>query len=142
METAAFPFWLLFLLFGRAAPAAPACSPSKFTLYVEKPECDICLEIKTTICSGNCTSWVLFLKSLDVNRQSSCTYDRIEYRTVPLPGCPVDFTFPVALSCRCDSCDRSTTECTERAGKATAECTKPVVKVHAYPGQKSYLMFS
>lgn len=55
METAVFTPWLLFLLF---SPAVPMCLPTDFTLYVEKPECDFCVVINTTICMGFCYSRV------------------------------------------------------------------------------------
>lgn len=54
-KTAVFTCWLLFLLF---SPAVPMCLPTDFTLYVEKPECDFCVAINTTICMGFCYSRV------------------------------------------------------------------------------------
>lgn len=55
MDTAVFSCWLLFLLF---SPAVPMCLPTDFTLYVERPECDFCVAINTTICKGFCYSRV------------------------------------------------------------------------------------
>lgn len=55
METAVFSCWLLFLLF---SPAVPMCLPTDFTLYVDRPECDFCVAINTTICMGFCYSRV------------------------------------------------------------------------------------
>lgn len=55
METAVFPCWLLFLLL---SPAVPTCFPTDFTMYVERPECDYCVAINTTICMGFCYSRV------------------------------------------------------------------------------------
>lgn len=53
--TAVFSCWLFFLLF---SPAVPMCLPTDFTLYAEKPECDFCVAINTTICMGFCYSRV------------------------------------------------------------------------------------
>lgn len=55
MEAAVFSCWLLFLLF---SPAVPTCLPTDFTLHVERPECDFCVAINTTICMGFCYSSV------------------------------------------------------------------------------------
>lgn len=55
MDTAVFSCWLLFLLF---SPVVPMCLPTDFTLYVERPECDFCVAINTTICKGFCYSRV------------------------------------------------------------------------------------
>lgn len=55
METAVLNCWLLFLMF---SPTVPMCLPTDFTLYAEKPECDFCVAINTTICMGFCYSRV------------------------------------------------------------------------------------
>ena len=46
---------VLLLMF---SPAAPMCVPTDYTLYVEKPECNFCVAINTTICMGFCYSRV------------------------------------------------------------------------------------
>lgn len=76
--------------------------------------------------------------------QSGCTYDKVEYRTAILPGCPIDanpvFTYPVALSCHCGDCKTDSDECAHRASGSGARCTKPVKGIHPYPGQSDYMI--
>lgn len=76
--------------------------------------------------------------------QRGCTYDKVEYRTAILPGCPIDsdpvFTYPVALSCHCGACRTDSDECAHRAGGDRAKCTKPVRRLYPYPGQTSYMI--
>ncbi|GAA6216783.1 thyrotropin subunit beta-like [Lates japonicus] len=144
METAVFNCWLLFLLF---SPSVPMCLPTDFTLYVEKPECDFCVAINTTICMGFCYSRDSNMRDILGPRyliQRGCTYDRVEYRTAILPGCPVDsnpvFTYPVALSCHCGACRTDSDECAHRASVDRAKCTKPVRRIYPYPGQSNYMI--
>ncbi|XP_041636575.1 LOW QUALITY PROTEIN: thyroid stimulating hormone subunit beta a [Cheilinus undulatus] len=143
METAVFTCWLLFLMF---SPVVPICLPTDFTMHVEKPECDFCVAINTTICMGFCPSWDRIRQ--DKNRppyiqQIGCTYDKVEHRTAILPGCPIEanpvFTYPVALSCRCDSCRTETNECVQRASPVGSSCTKPVKMLYPYPDQSNYM---
>lgn len=76
--------------------------------------------------------------------QRGCTYNKVEYRTAILPGCPVDanpaFTYPVALSCHCGACRTDSDECAHRASVDGARCTKPVRHLYPYPGQSSYMI--
>ncbi|KAG7226797.1 hypothetical protein INR49_014146 [Caranx melampygus] len=144
METAVLNCWLLFLMF---SPAVPMCLPTDFTLYAEKPECDFCVAINTTICMGFCYSRDSNMRDLFGSRyliQRGCTYDKVEYRTAILPGCPIDsnpaFTYPVALSCHCGACRTDSDECAHRAGGDRAKCTKPVRHLYPYPGQSSYMI--
>ncbi|XP_061146720.1 thyroid stimulating hormone subunit beta a [Syngnathus typhle] len=70
--------------------------------------------------------------------QRGCTYDRVEYRTIQLPGCPdaasAAFTYPVALSCHCGACRTDTDECAHRADMGAIACTKPVRHMYPYLG--------
>ncbi|XP_069389002.1 thyroid stimulating hormone subunit beta a [Paralichthys olivaceus] len=142
METTVFNCWLLFLLF---SPTVPMCLPTDFTLYVEKPECDFCVAINTTSCMGFCHSWERNLKDSFGPRvvQRGCTYDEVAYRTVVLPGCPVNanpvFTYPVALSCHCGTCRTDSDECARRATVDRPRCTKPVRRVYPFLGQSDYM---
>lgn len=76
--------------------------------------------------------------------QRGCTYDKVEYRSAILPGCPLEsnpvFTYPVALSCHCSACRTDSDECTHRASTGGGRCTKPVRLVHPYPGQSTYMI--
>ncbi|XP_074531425.1 thyroid stimulating hormone subunit beta a [Halichoeres trimaculatus] len=137
MEAAVFPSLLLFLLF---SPAVPMCLPTDFILHVERPECDFCVAINTTSCMGYCPSKDSIIK--DEYRppyleQQGCTYEKLEYRTAILPGCPIEtnpvFTYPVALSCKCGSCRTDTDECAHRASGVGGRCTKPVRRLYPYP---------
>uniref|UniRef100_A0A8C6SD86 Gonadotropin subunit beta-2 n=1 Tax=Neogobius melanostomus TaxID=47308 RepID=A0A8C6SD86_9GOBI len=101
------------------SPAVPMCLPSDFTLYVEKPECDFCVAINTTICMGFCRTKDSIVRSAvgPLLYQRSCTYDKVEYRTTMLPGCSANplFTYPVALSCHCSTCRTENNDCAHRA---------------------------
>ncbi|XP_077459061.1 thyroid stimulating hormone subunit beta a [Stigmatopora argus] len=128
----------LFLLF--CSPAAPMCLATDYTLYVEKPECDYCVAINTTICMGYCYSRDSNIRNSFGSRfliQAGCTYEKVEYRTTQLPGCPgaasAAFTYPVALSCHCGACRTDTSECAHRAGMGGTGCTKPVRHMYLYP---------
>ncbi|XP_075997312.1 thyrotropin subunit beta-like [Genypterus blacodes] len=145
MDPSVFACGLLVLLF---SPVAPLCIPTDFTLYVEKPECDYCVAINTTICMGFCFSKDINM-NININRrrnliQTGCAYDKVEYRTAILPGCsfvadPV-FTYPVALSCHCSACSTDGNECAHRASRKGATCTKPVRRIYPYPEKASYLL--
>ncbi|MEQ2169223.1 hypothetical protein GOODEAATRI_022947 [Goodea atripinnis] len=144
METSVFSCWVLFLLF---YPAVPMCLPTEFTLFVEKPDCDYCVAINTTICMGFCFTRDSNMRDIFRPRfvvQRSCTYDRVEYRTVILPGCAIDsnpvYTVPVALSCHCGACRTGRDECTRTANSYNANCAKPVRRVYPYLGQSNYMI--
>ncbi|XP_016891972.1 thyroid stimulating hormone subunit beta a [Cynoglossus semilaevis] len=138
METSVFNSWLLFLLF---SPAVPMCLPTDFTMYVEKPECDYCVAVNTTICEGFCYSRDSNKRFLRMPFQTRCTYDQVEYRSTVLPGCPINtnaiFTYPVALSCRCGSCTTESIDCTHRSSGRRQRCTKPVRHIYSYPDPAS-----
>lgn len=74
--------------------------------------------------------------------QSGCTYDKVEYRSAVLPGCPISansvFTYPVALGCHCGACRTDSDECAHRASVHGARCTKPVR--HIYPNPDNYMI--
>lgn len=76
--------------------------------------------------------------------QRGCTYDKVEYRTAVLPGCPADtnraFTYPVALSCHCGACRTDSDECAHRASVDGAGCTKPVRRLYPYSDQRDYMI--
>uniref|UniRef100_H3DLQ2 Gonadotropin subunit beta-2 n=2 Tax=Tetraodon nigroviridis TaxID=99883 RepID=H3DLQ2_TETNG len=144
MAEAVFPFWLFFLLF---SPAVPMCLPTDFTLYVERPECEFCMAINTTICMGFCYSRDSNMRDILGPRflvQRGCTYDKVEYRTAVLPGCSIDvdptFTYPVALSCHCGACRTDSNQCAHRASMDGARCTKPLRNLYPFPGQGNYMI--
>nr|BBI36963.1 thyroid stimulating hormone, beta-subunit [Polymixia japonica] len=133
MDSSVFIF-LLCLLF---SPAVPLCTPTDYTIYVEKPECDFCVAINTTICMGFCYSRDSNMRDIVGPRfliQKGCTYDKVAYRTAILPGCPNDanplFTYPVAVSCHCGSCKTDSDECAHRASGDGARCTKTLRHIH------------
>lgn len=76
--------------------------------------------------------------------QRGCTYDKVEYHTAILPGCPIEanpvFTYPVALSCHCSACRTDTDECAHRASMDGTKCTKPVRRIYPYPGHSNYVI--
>ncbi|KAM3878350.1 thyroid stimulating hormone subunit beta a [Diretmus argenteus] len=143
MQSSVFTSGLLSLLFSLAAPM---CMPTDFTLYVEKPDCDFCVAINTTICMGFCYSSDSNVRDIVGPRfliQRGCTYDKVEYRTAILPGCPINanplFTYPVALSCHCGPCKTDSDECAHRASGGGDKCTKPLRRIYPFPGQSSYM---
>ncbi|XP_059919934.1 thyroid stimulating hormone subunit beta a [Gadus macrocephalus] len=125
---------VLLLMF---SPAAPMCVPTDYALYVEKPECNFCVAINTTICMGFCYSRDSNMGDLVGLRfllQRGCTYNQVEYRTAILPGCPSEgsslFSYPVALSCHCGACNTAVDECAHRASSNRPTCTKPVRHIY------------
>ncbi|KAG9352839.1 hypothetical protein JZ751_017415 [Albula glossodonta] len=134
---------LLCLLVGQVLGT---CSLTDYTLYVEKPECDFCVAINTTICMGFCYSWdsnVVWLPGKWSRAQKICTYQAVEYRTVELPGCPLNvdrlFSYPVALNCHCSTCDPARQQCAHRTSTDEDKCSKPLHHIYPYPGQSNYI---
>ncbi|XP_053355213.1 thyroid stimulating hormone subunit beta a [Clarias gariepinus] len=134
---------ILGLLVGKAMPV---CVPTEYTLYVEKPECDYCVAINTTICMGFCFSRDSNMKELVGPRfliQRSCTYQDVEYRTAVLPGCAPHadshFTYPIAHSCYCSMCNTHRDECAHKTRFSAAKCIKPVQHSYPYSGQSDYV---
>ncbi|XP_036426973.1 thyroid stimulating hormone subunit beta a [Colossoma macropomum] len=137
MSAAVLVAGILGLLLGTAMPM---CTPTEYTLYIEKPECDYCVAINTTICMGFCFSRDSNMKELVGPRfliQRSCTYQEVEYHTAALPGCPPHadphFTYPVALSCHCSMCNTRSDECAHKSSGSGARCSKPVRHLYSYP---------
>uniref|UniRef100_A0A3P8WC23 Thyrotropin subunit beta n=1 Tax=Cynoglossus semilaevis TaxID=244447 RepID=A0A3P8WC23_CYNSE len=107
METSVFNSWLLFLLF---SPAVPMCLPTDFTMYVEKPECDYCVAVNTTICEGFCYSRTLdhcigFLcvkgsswKSWIATRGSCVCLFRRAAPSTPTPSSPIPWLLAAAAA--------------------------------------------
>ncbi|TWW62306.1 Thyrotropin subunit beta [Takifugu flavidus] len=123
------------------------CLPTDFTLYVERPECEFCVAINTTICMGFCYSRDSNMRDILGPRflvQRGCTYDKVEYRTAILPGCSIQanptFTYPVALSCHCGACRTESNECAHRASMDGARCTKPFRDLSLFSGQSNYMI--
>ncbi|KAM4796419.1 thyrotropin subunit beta [Rhinophrynus dorsalis] len=119
------------------------CVLTEYTMYVEKKECAYCLAINTTICSGFCTTRDPNLKEglpKSILSQNACSYKDYIHRTVTIPGCPMHvnplYSYPVALSCRCDKCNTEYSDCIQDMIK-TNYCTKPR-KPH-YVGFSSYI---
>uniref|UniRef100_A0A8C9VRQ6 Thyrotropin subunit beta n=1 Tax=Scleropages formosus TaxID=113540 RepID=A0A8C9VRQ6_SCLFO len=142
-STLALTCGLLYMLGGRALSL---CSLTDYTLYVEKPGCDYCVAINTTICMGFCYSWDTNMVGLVGKRlllQRGCTYRSIEYQTITLPGCqrhanPL-FSYPVAQDCYCSTCDTGSHECTHKgAGDSSVQCAKPLLHIYPYPGQSNH----
>uniref|UniRef100_A0A673YWS8 Thyrotropin subunit beta n=1 Tax=Salmo trutta TaxID=8032 RepID=A0A673YWS8_SALTR len=134
MESSVAMCGLLGLLFSQAVPM---CVPTDYTLY-ERHECDFCVAINTTICMGFCYSRVSSWLDHD-SWSRGCTYDQVEYHTVILPGCPLHanplFTYPVALSCHCGTCNTDSDVYAHKASSGDSpRCTKPLRHIYPYPG--------
>ncbi|XP_062852670.1 thyroid stimulating hormone subunit beta a [Trichomycterus rosablanca] len=119
--------------------AVPMCIPTEYTLYIEKPGCNYCVAVNTTICMGFCFSRDSNMKELLGTRfliQRSCTYQDMEFHTAVLPGCApyADpyFTYPVALSCHCSMCNTRSDECARKTGIPSGKCTKSIQHLHPY----------
>ncbi|XP_036388730.1 thyrotropin subunit beta-like [Megalops cyprinoides] len=130
MGSTALTCCILCLLMGQAIAK---CRPQNYTLYMERKECDHCMTINTTICSGFCYSrdsnmrgpiWKPYMI------QRTCVYQSLVYRTAKLPGCPsnVDplFSYPVALQCHCSRCNTTSIECVQRARRTSTRCSKSI----------------
>ncbi|XP_063071783.1 thyroid stimulating hormone subunit beta a [Engraulis encrasicolus] len=153
MAMSAFLSAVMFLLL---RSAMPSCVPTEYTLYVEKPGCDYCVAINTTICTGFCFSRDSNVKELVGPRfvlQTGCAYQELEYRTAQLPGCgPQEdplFTYPVALSCHCGTCRPHSDECSTHHGHSGgrwggSQCSKPLWPFYlepSYPQQDNYIQY-
>ncbi|XP_077831796.1 lutropin subunit beta isoform X1 [Macaca mulatta] len=111
--------WLLLSMGGARAsrePLRPLCRPINATLAAEKEACPVCITVNTSICAGYCPTMMRVLQAaLLPLPQVVCTYREVRFDSIQLPGClpgvdPV-VSFPVALSCRCGPCHRSTSDC-------------------------------
>ncbi|KAM7411816.1 hypothetical protein PAMA_021679 [Pampus argenteus] len=88
------------------------------TIWIDKQDCDQCVAINTTICSGYCFTQDTNLKGRFGRNfliQRSCVPLSLEYRAAHLPGCPQDVNpqlyYPVARCCSCRHCDSRTNHC-------------------------------
>ncbi|XP_041427549.1 lutropin subunit beta-like isoform X1 [Xenopus laevis] len=93
------------------------CHPTNVTISAEKEDCPICFTLTTTICSGYClTRDPVFKNALSSVYQNICTYNEIRYDTIKLPDCLPGtdpfFTYPVAVSCKCNQCKMDYSDCT------------------------------
>uniref|UniRef100_A0A673J876 Thyrotropin subunit beta n=1 Tax=Sinocyclocheilus rhinocerous TaxID=307959 RepID=A0A673J876_9TELE len=126
--------------------AMPMCAPTEYTIYIERQECNYCVAVNTTICMGFCFSRDSNVKELVGPRflvQRGCTYQEVEYRTAILPGCPSHadphFTYPVALSCHCSTCNTHSDECAHKTSNAGMKCSKPVRHLYPDPEENNYI---
>ncbi|XP_069617810.1 thyrotropin subunit beta isoform X1 [Ranitomeya imitator] len=107
------------------------CMLTEYIMYVEKEECAYCIAVNTTICSGYCKTMDPNVKGRQlktISNQNVCSYHDYIQKTISVPGCPVHvnplYTYPVALSCKCDKCNTEYTDCVQdRIG--SNYCTKP-----------------
>nr|AIA09918.1 follicle stimulating hormone [Arapaima gigas] len=96
--------------------AGPHCDLNNITIPLENEECEKCITITTTSCTGWCfTQDPVYKSSLAPYIQHTCNFKEVAYESAFLPDCPegVDphFTYPVALSCECSRCNTDTTDC-------------------------------
>ncbi|XP_076870302.1 thyroid stimulating hormone subunit beta a [Brachyhypopomus gauderio] len=123
----------------------PVCLPTAYTLYIEKPECDYCVAVNTTICMGFCFSRDSNIKELVGPRfliQRSCTYEDVEYRTAVLHACAPHadphVTYPVAARCHCGRCNTRSHECVHKSARAATRCSKPARHLYAEPAASDH----
>ncbi|XP_073671352.1 thyroid stimulating hormone subunit beta a isoform X1 [Paramisgurnus dabryanus] len=126
--------------------AMPICVPTEYTLYIERQECNYCVAVNTTICMGFCFSRDSNVKELLGPRflvQRGCTYEEVEYRTAVLPGCPSHadphFTYPVAVSCHCSTCNTHSDECAHKTSNSGVRCSKPVRHLYPDPDENNFI---
>ncbi|KAG9485579.1 thyrotropin subunit beta [Eleutherodactylus coqui] len=107
------------------------CMLTEYIMYVEKEECAYCIAVNTTICSGYCKTSDSNVKGSELKTksiQNVCTYNEYTHKTISVPGCPVHvnplYTFPVALSCKCDKCNTEYSDCVQDRIDCNY-CTKP-----------------
>ncbi|XP_072282561.1 thyrotropin subunit beta isoform X2 [Pyxicephalus adspersus] len=126
-------FLVSFVLCFAHGHAAFLCTLTEFTMYIEKEECAFCIAVNTTICSGYCPTKDPNMKGnlpeINLN-QNVCTYSDYIHKTVLIPGCPKHvnslYTYPVALSCRCDKCNTDYIDCVQDSIESNY-CTKPII---------------
>ncbi|XP_027693478.1 follitropin subunit beta [Vombatus ursinus] len=95
------------------------CMLTNITISVEREECEFCININTTWCSGYChTRDLVYKDPIRPNIQKACTFKEFVYETVNLPGCATQadslYSYPVATACHCGPCDTDSTDCTVR----------------------------
>ncbi|XP_006002637.1 thyrotropin subunit beta-like [Latimeria chalumnae] len=119
------------------------CTVTRYMMYVEKEQCSHCIAINTTICSGYCITRDPNLKALlprTALSQSVCTYNKVKYLTIRIPGCAphIDpyYRFAVAINCKCSLCNTDSTDCTNE-GENPNECNQPQWRI---PAMKSRLL--
>ncbi|CAL8276416.1 unnamed protein product [Boreogadus saida] len=110
---------------------ACGCTLKNFTLMIEKYECEQCVLINTTICSGYCyTQDTNFRGRVGKNFliQRGCTPGSLVYRTARLVGCPRNVNpviyYPEFHRCKCRSCDRRTHHCVQKSRYPLNQCRK------------------
>ncbi|NXY14094.1 FSHB protein, partial [Atrichornis clamosus] len=96
-----------------------SCQLTNITIAVEREECEFCITVNATWCSGYCFTRDPVYKYPPVSSvQQTCTFKEVVYETVKIPGCgdhPESFySYPVATECHCETCDTDTTDCTVR----------------------------
>ncbi|XP_044065739.1 follitropin subunit beta-like isoform X1 [Siniperca chuatsi] len=95
-----------------------ACALKNHTLWIERHDCDQCVAINTTICSGYCYTQDTNLRGRFGRTfviQRSCVPLSLVYRVARVPGCPQDVNaqlyYPAARRCSCRRCDARTHHC-------------------------------
>ncbi|KAK7884243.1 hypothetical protein WMY93_027366 [Mugilogobius chulae] len=107
-----------------------SCSPKNITLRLEHSECDQCVVINTTICSGFCYTQDTNLRGRFGRKfliQRSCLPQSVVYRPVHLPDCPLNATqmfYPAAEHCSCRRCDTRTHHCVRTRRQTRDRCVQ------------------
>uniref|UniRef100_G1MS74 Follitropin subunit beta n=1 Tax=Meleagris gallopavo TaxID=9103 RepID=G1MS74_MELGA len=94
------------LLFCWKAICCYSCELTNITIAVEREECELCITVNATWCSGYCFTRDPVYKYPPVSSvQQICTFKEVVYETVKIPGCgdhPESFySYPVATACHC-----------------------------------------
>ncbi|XP_072304671.1 thyrotropin subunit beta-like [Eucyclogobius newberryi] len=130
--------WLLMLkclLLCALMKESRCCAPKNVTLRMEHSDCNQCVVINTTICSGFCYTQDTNLRGRFGRKfliQRSCFSLSMVYRTVHLPGCPPNGThlvYPSALRCSCRRCDTRTHHCVRSRRVPRDRCMQTVKKM-------------
>ncbi|XP_020490683.2 thyrotropin subunit beta-like [Labrus bergylta] len=107
-----------------------ACMLKNHTLWIERQDCDQCVVVNTTICSGYCYTQDTNLRGRFGRTfliQRSCVPLSLVYRPAHLPGCPQEVNpqvyYPVAHRCSCRRCNTRSHHCVRTRRVSYDRCT-------------------
>uniref|UniRef100_A0A667WH13 Gonadotropin subunit beta-2 n=1 Tax=Myripristis murdjan TaxID=586833 RepID=A0A667WH13_9TELE len=105
------------------------CMLENYTFWTEIHDCDQCVAINTTMCSGYC-----YTQDTNLNGrfgrtfliQRGCMPHSLVYRAARVPGCPNNanplFYYPEAHRCQCRRCDTRTHQCVHTTRTSAGRC--------------------
>uniref|UniRef100_A0A3Q3LRI8 Gonadotropin subunit beta-2 n=1 Tax=Mastacembelus armatus TaxID=205130 RepID=A0A3Q3LRI8_9TELE len=130
MDHMAFLVLKCLMLYALMGGTVCTCMLKNHTLWIERHDCDQCVAINTTICSGYCYTQDTNLKGRFGRIfliQRSCVPLSLVYRAACVPGCPQDVNpqlyYPAARRCSCRRCDTRMLHCIRTSQISYDQCT-------------------